>query len=78
MNLDVIRQTILKQQEALEVVKVQKEAGRANELAVLEFKAQLLNTQALEKNVLQQITELENKLNFLFVQAQRIRYSQVE
>ena len=64
-ELDVIRQTILKQQEAVEVVKVQKEAGRANELAVRQFKAQLLNTQALEKNVLQQITELENKLNFL-------------
>ena len=64
-ELDVIRQTIRKQQDALEVVKVQKEAGRSNELAVLEFKAQLLNTQALEKNVLQQITELENKLNFL-------------
>jgi len=64
-ELDVIQQTIQKQQEALEVVKVQKEAGRSNELAVLEFKAQLLNTQALEKNVLQQITELENKLNFL-------------
>ena len=64
-ELDVIRQTIRKQQDALAVVKVQKEAGRSNELAVLEFKAQLLNTQALEKNVLQQITELENKLNFL-------------
>ena len=63
--LDIIRQTIRKQQDALAVVKVQKEAGRSNELAVLEFKAQLLNTQALEKNVLQQITELENKLNFL-------------
>ncbi len=64
-ELDVIRQTIRKQQEALEVVKIQKEAGRSNELAVLEFKAQLLNTQALETYVLQQITELENKLNFL-------------
>jgi len=64
-ELDVIRQTIRKQQDALAVVKVQKEAGRSNELAVLEFKAQLLNTQALETYVLQQITELENKLNFL-------------
>lgn len=64
-ELDVIRQTIEKQQEALAVVKIQKEAGRANELAVQEFEAQLLNTRALEKNVLQQITELENKLNFL-------------
>jgi NodT family efflux transporter outer membrane factor (OMF) lipoprotein len=63
--LDVIRQTIQTQQGALDVVKLQKEAGRANELAVQEFKAQLLNTQALEINALQQITETENKLNFL-------------
>lgn len=64
-ELDIIRQTVQKQQEALAVVKLQKEAGRANELAVQQFKAQLLNTQVLEKQVLQQITEAENKLNFL-------------
>jgi multidrug efflux system outer membrane protein len=64
-ELDIIRQTVRKQQEALEVVKLQKEAGRANELAVQQFKAQLLNTQVLEKQTLQQITETENKLNFL-------------
>ncbi|MGJ0431577.1 efflux transporter outer membrane subunit [Methylobacter sp.] len=64
-ELDIIRQTIQKQQEALEVVKLQKEAGRANELAVQQFRAQLLNTQALEKQRLQQITEAENRLNFL-------------
>jgi multidrug efflux system outer membrane protein len=64
-ELDIIRQTIQKQQEALEVVKLQKEAGRANELAVQQFRAQLLNTQALEKQTLQQITETENRLNFL-------------
>jgi len=64
-ELDIIKQTIRKQQEALEVVKLQKEAGRANELAVQQFNAHLLNTQVLEKNALQQITETENKINFL-------------
>lgn len=64
-ELDVIRQTIRKQQEALEVVQLQKEVGRANELAVQQFNAQLLNTQVLERNVLQQLTETENKINFL-------------
>lgn len=64
-QLDIIRQTILKQQEALEVIKLQKLAGRANELAVQQFNAELLNTQVLEKNIRQQITETENKLNFL-------------
>lgn len=64
-ELDIVRQTIEKQQEALEVIKLQKEAGRANELAVQQFKAELLNTQVLEKNAQQQITETENKINFL-------------
>lgn len=64
-ELEIIRQTIQKQQEALAVIKLQKDAGRANELAVQQFNAQLLNTQVLEKNVLQQITEIENKINFL-------------
>jgi len=64
-ELDIIRQTILKQQEALEVIKVQKEAGRTNELAVQQFNAQLLNTQVLEKQSLQQIAETENTINFL-------------
>lgn len=64
-ELDIVRQTLQKQQEALEVIKLQKEAGRANELAVQQFKAELLNTQVLEKNVQQQITETENKINFL-------------
>ena len=64
-ELDIIRQTLQKQQEALEVIRLQKEAGRANELAVQQFNAQLLNTQVLEKNTLQQITETENKINFL-------------
>ena len=64
-ELDIIRLTIQKQNEALEVIKLQKETGRANELAVQQFKAQLVSTQALEKNVLQQITKNENKINFL-------------
>jgi multidrug efflux system outer membrane protein len=64
-ELDIIRQTILKQQEALAVITLQKESGRANELAVQQFNAQLLNSQALEQQALQQITENENKINFL-------------
>jgi multidrug efflux system outer membrane protein len=64
-ELDIIRQTIQKQQEALEVIKLQKEAGRANELAVQQFNAQLLNSKVLETQALQQITETENTINFL-------------
>ena len=64
-ELEILQQTIQKQQEALDIVKFQKETGRTNELAVQQFQAQLLNTQALEKETLQQITETENKINFL-------------
>lgn len=64
-QLDIVQQTIKKQQEALVVIKLQKEAGRANELAVQQFQAELLNTQIFEKNVQQQIIETENKINFL-------------
>lgn len=64
-QLDIVRQTITKQQEALDVIKFQKEAGRANELAVQQFQAELLNTQILEKNLQQQTIEIENKINFL-------------
>lgn len=64
-ELEIVRQTIQKQQEALETIKLQKEVGRANELAVQQFHAQLLNSQVLEKETLQQITKAENKINFL-------------
>ena len=64
-QLDIVRKTIEKQKLALEIVEQQKIAARANELAVQQFKALLLNTQMLEKETQQQIGELENKLNFL-------------
>jgi NodT family efflux transporter outer membrane factor (OMF) lipoprotein len=64
-ELDIVQQTLQKQQEALEIIKLQKEAGRANELAVQQFHAQLLDTQVLENQVLQQINEAENQINFL-------------
>jgi len=64
-ELEIIRQTIQQQNEALEIVKVQKESGRANDLAVQQFQSQLLNSKSSEKEVLQQISETENKINFL-------------
>lgn len=64
-ELEIIRQTIQKQQEALDVIKLKKETGRVNELAVQQFQAQLLNSQALEFEFKQQILEQENRINFL-------------
>lgn len=64
-ELEIISQTIQRQKDAIEVVKLQKETGRTNELAVQQFQAQLLNTQSVEKELLQQTTEFENRINFL-------------
>lgn len=63
--LDVIAKNIEIQSNALEVVKVQKDAARVNQLAVNRFEAQLLNTQGLQYAVKQKIVETENHINFL-------------
>ena len=46
-------------------MKVQKEAAKATELGVKQFEAQVYNLQGDEYDVLQNITEAENKINFL-------------
>jgi len=53
------------QANALDIVQTQKLGGRATELAVQQFQAQLLHTQALLYTNAQQITETESQLNFL-------------
>jgi NodT family efflux transporter outer membrane factor (OMF) lipoprotein len=64
-QLELVRQTIELQQNALGIVKVQKEASRATELAVKKFEAEVLNSQSLEFDILQKIKERENAVNFL-------------
>ncbi len=64
-RLKIIEQTIQLQENALAIVQAQKEAGVANELAVKQFKAQLLNSQGLEREDQMEITGMENKINFL-------------
>jgi multidrug efflux system outer membrane protein len=63
----IIEFATLKHRQGQTPLKSAIEGGRANELAVHQFNAQLLNTQVLEKNILQQISETENKVNFLLV-----------
>lgn len=64
-QLDIVRQNIAIQKNALEIVKAQKEAARATELAVQKFQAEVLSSQHREFDLLQAITETENKINFL-------------
>jgi HAE1 family hydrophobic/amphiphilic exporter-1 len=53
------------QANALDIVQAQKLGGRATELAVQQFQAQLLHTRSLLYTNAQQITETESQLNFL-------------
>ena len=64
-KLAIVRQTIALQQNALTAVRAQREAAAVSELAVQQFTALLLNAQGLEYELLQQIREVENRLNLL-------------
>jgi NodT family efflux transporter outer membrane factor (OMF) lipoprotein len=64
-ELAIVRKNVHLQGEALEIVKAQKEGGRATELAVQQFAAQLLNTQAIEYTLSQERIGVENALNAL-------------
>jgi multidrug efflux system outer membrane protein len=64
-QLAIVKQNIKLQENALEIVKIQKEATRVTELAVQKFKAEVLNSKGLEFDILQQTKETENKLNLL-------------
>lgn len=64
-QMDLVKKNIELQTNALEIVKIQKESARVNELAVRRFQAQVLNTQSLQFNIQQRITETENRINFL-------------
>lgn len=64
-QLSIVNNNIQIQNNALEIVKLQKEAARVTELAVRKFEAEVLNTRSLQYGIQQQITETENRINFL-------------
>ncbi|MEJ8818584.1 TolC family protein [Lacibacter sp. H407] len=63
--LAIIQQNIELQKNALQLVKLEKDAAKVTQLAVNRFEAQLLNTQNLQYEIQQQIVETENRINFL-------------
>lgn len=65
IELEIIEETIQLQNNALDIIRIQKQAGVANELAIKQFESQVLNFKSLEFELIQKITENENKLNFL-------------
>lgn len=64
-QLDIIKQTIELQNNALNIVKIQKEAARSTELAVQKFQAEVLSSKSIEFDLNQKIVETENRINFL-------------
>lgn len=64
-QLDIVKQNIELQSNALEIVKIQKQAARATELAVQKFQAEVLDSKSKEFDIRQQIKETENRINFL-------------
>ena len=64
-QLAIIRQNIGIQENALRIVRQEKENARVTELAVKRFEAQVQNTTSLQYKTQQRITETENRINFL-------------
>ncbi|QSE98205.1 TolC family protein [Fulvivirga lutea] len=64
-QLDIVKQNIQIQSDALTVVKLQKESARVTELAVKRFEAQVAKTKSLQFEIQQNIIEVENEINFL-------------
>jgi outer membrane protein, multidrug efflux system len=64
-QLEIVQQTISLQKNALDIVKIQKEASRTTELAVQKFEAEVMKSQSMEFDIKQQISETENRINFL-------------
>ncbi|MBC7419006.1 MAG: TolC family protein [Pedobacter sp.] len=64
-QLEIVRQNIALQSNALELMKIQMQATRVTALAVKQFEAQVLGSKSLQFDILQNMTETENKINFL-------------
>ncbi|RTZ06021.1 TolC family protein [Flavobacterium bomense] len=64
-QLGIVKQNINLQSNALEIVRIQKQAARTTELAVQKFKAEVLISRSMEFDILQKIKETENRINFL-------------
>ncbi len=64
-QLDILMQNIEIQTNALEIVKLQKQAARVTELGVRRFEAEVLKNRSRIYFIQQHIVEAENRINFL-------------
>ncbi|WP_292010712.1 TolC family protein [Chryseobacterium sp.] len=65
LSIDILDKNIKIQEDALELIRIMKQAAKSNELAVKQFEAQVNNIKVIKYYQLQQITETENRLNIL-------------
>jgi NodT family efflux transporter outer membrane factor (OMF) lipoprotein len=61
----ILAQAIERQKEVAEVLRLHKNAGRANELAIQQFAAELAATEALRRDAARQAAEWEVRINVL-------------
>lgn len=64
-QMQILERNIAIQTNALEIVKLQKQAAKVSELAVRRFEAEVANTKSHLYNIRQGIVETENRINFL-------------
>nr|WP_321228570.1 TolC family protein [uncultured Psychroserpens sp.] len=64
-QLTIIEENLEIQKSALKMVKLQKEAARATQLAVRRFEAEVYKNKSNKFKIQQSIVETENKINFL-------------
>lgn len=64
-QLEIVEKNIAIQEDAFEIVQLQKTAAHVTELAVRRFEAQVLNTKSLQYGIQQKIVQTENRINFL-------------
>lgn len=64
-RLEILDKNIELQTNALKIVRMQKEAAKATELAVKRFEAEVLHTRSMRFDIQQEIYVTENRINFL-------------
>ena len=64
-QLEILRSNIAIQQDALAIVKLEKQAAKVTELAVRRFEAEVLKNRSVQYDIQQRIVETENRINFL-------------
>lgn len=64
-QLVILKKNIELYKSSLEIVKLEKQSARVTELAVKRFEAEVPKNQSHQFYIMQQITEIENRINFL-------------